>query len=88
MHGEIIATGTELITGRIADENARYAARRLHEVALPISCITVVGDEAPLLRDALARAVKRSRFVLIIGGLGPTDDDLTVAAAAAELKLK
>jgi nicotinamide-nucleotide amidase len=88
MHGEIIATGTELVTGQTADENARYAARRLHEASLPITCITVVGDDAFLLRKALAQSIQRSQFVLITGGLGATEDDLTVAAAAAELNLK
>ncbi len=88
MRGEIIATGTELITGQVADSNAQYAARRLHEASLPVTCITIVGDDAPLLREALARALTRSQFVLVTGGLGPTEDDLTVAAAAAELGLK
>lgn len=88
MRGEIIATGTELVTGQTADQNAYYAARRLHEVSLPIAAITMVGDDAAMLREALARAVARSDFVLVTGGLGPTEDDVTVAAAAAEFHLK
>jgi|YNPBryantNP2012_1023418.scaffolds.fasta_scaffold14353_3 nicotinamide-nucleotide amidase len=87
MQGEIITTGTELLTGRVAEVNARYAARRLNEVGLPLQCITILGDGGPLFGDILRQAVERSRFVIITGGLGPTDDDLTVAGAAAALDL-
>jgi nicotinamide-nucleotide amidase len=88
MHGEIIATGTELITGRVADFNARYAARRLHEAGLEVQAITLLGDRAPLFQEILLRSLGRSRFVIITGGLGPTEDDITVAAAARALNLK
>jgi nicotinamide-nucleotide amidase len=85
MHGEIIATGNELITGRVADANGRYAARRLHEAGLEVHCITLLGDRAPLFQKVLAQALRRSRFLIITGGLGPTEDDITVAAAAQAL---
>jgi nicotinamide-nucleotide amidase len=88
MRGEIIATGTELVTGQTADQNARYAARRLHEVSLPVTAITMVGDDAAVLREVLALALTRSHFVLVTGGLGPTEDDMTLPAAAAEFRLK
>ena len=88
MQGEIITTGTELITGRVADFNARYAARRLHEAGLEVQCITILGDRAPLFREILAQGLQRSRFIIITGGLGPTEDDITVAAAAQALNLK
>lgn len=88
MQGEIIVTGTELVTGRVAEVNARYAARRLHEACLPVQCITVLGDGAPLFGETLRQAVRRSNFVIITGGLGPTDDDLTVAQAAQVLDLE
>jgi|UniRef100_A0A7V6DPM9 nicotinamide-nucleotide amidase len=88
MLGEIILTGNELITGRVADVNACYAGRRLHESGLAVQCITVLGDGAPLFGEVLHRALSRSRFVIITGGLGPTDDDMTVAQAAEVLHLK
>jgi competence/damage-inducible protein CinA-like protein len=88
MLGEIILTGNELITGRVADVNARYAGRRLHESGLAVQCITIVGDGAPLFGEVLHRALGRSRFVIITGGLGPTDDDMTVAQVADVLNLK
>jgi nicotinamide-nucleotide amidase len=88
MQGEIITTGTELITGQVADFNARYAARRLHEAGLQIQRITVLGDKAPLFQEQVARSLERSQFIIITGGLGPTDDDITVAAAAQALNLR
>jgi len=88
MQGEIITTGTELITGRVADFNARYAARRLHEAGLEVQSITILGDKAPLFQELLARGLARSQFIIITGGLGPTDDDITVTAAAKALNLR
>jgi nicotinamide-nucleotide amidase len=88
MQGEIILTGTELMTGQVAEVNARYAGRRLHESGLSLQCITMLGDGAPLFGEVLHRALGRSRFVIITGGLGPTDDDMTVAQAADVLNLR
>jgi nicotinamide-nucleotide amidase len=88
MQGEIIATGTELVTGRVADFNARYAARRLHEVGLTVQRITILGDRAPVFREALQQSLGRCGFIIITGGLGPTEDDVTVAAASQALGLK
>jgi nicotinamide-nucleotide amidase len=88
MQGEIIITGNELMTGQVAEVNARYAARRLHESGLPLKCITMLGDGAPLFEGVLHQAISRSGFVIITGGLGPTDDDMTVAQAAQVLNLR
>jgi len=85
MQGEIITTGTELITGRVGDSNARYAARRLHEAGLAVQRITILGDQSPLFQEILAEGLARSQFIIITGGLGPTEDDITVAAAARAL---
>jgi nicotinamide-nucleotide amidase len=85
MHGEIITTGTELITGLVVDCNAHYAARRLYEAGLAVARITSVGDQAPLIREVLDQALSRSQFIIITGGLGPTDDDVTLPAAALAL---
>lgn len=85
MHGEIIATGTELITGQVVDCNAHYAARRLFEAGLAVARITTVGDQSPLIREVLDQALTRSQFIIVTGGLGPTDDDVTLPAAALAL---
>ncbi|WP_449244220.1 competence/damage-inducible protein A [Desulfobacca acetoxidans] len=85
--GEIITTGNELLSGRIADANARYAAVRLHAAGLKVQVITILGDAAPLFQDTLSRGLSRSRFIIVTGGLGPTEDDITAAAAAEVLHL-
>jgi nicotinamide-nucleotide amidase len=85
--GEIICTGNEIISGRIADINARYAAARLHQAGLCVQSLTFLGDAAALLQETLVRGLARSRFIIITGGLGPTADDITVETAAAVLHL-
>jgi nicotinamide-nucleotide amidase len=55
---------------------------------LRVQSITILGDNAPLFQDSLTQALARSQFIIITGGLGPTDDDLTVAAAAQALNLR
>ena len=85
MQGEIITTGTELITGQTADSNAGYIARRLHEAGLTATRLTTVGDQSPLIREVLEAGLGRSRFIIITGGLGPTEDDVTIPAAALAL---
>lgn len=85
--GEIICTGNEIISGRVADLNARYAAARLHEAGLKIQSITFLGDNADQFQETLARGLDRSRFIIVTGGLGPTEDDITAAAAASVLNV-
>ncbi|MDD3579916.1 MAG: competence/damage-inducible protein A [Desulfobacca sp.] len=87
MHGEIIATGTELISGRVADTNSPYAAARLHDAGLILQCVTILGDEVARFQETLRQGLQRSQFIIITGGLGPTEDDITVAAAAQTLNL-
>ncbi len=85
MHGEIIATGTELITGQVVDCNAHYAAGRLFEAGLAVARITTVGDQPLLIREVLDQALSRSQFIIVTGGLGSTEDDVTLPAAALAL---
>ena len=85
--GEIICTGNEIISGRVADTNARYAAARLHEAGLTVQSITFLGDTAPLFQETLTKGLSRSRFIIVTGGLGPTEDDITAAATASVLQL-
>ena len=87
MRGEIICIGDELISGRTADTNARYAAHRLWPLGIIIHRILMIGDDPPVITEALDRGLKESDFLIICGGLGPTDDDLTVQVAADYLGL-
>lgn len=86
MRGEIITIGNELTTGRTVDLNAWYAAGRLTACGLHVTRITSVGDEHPMVAEALVRAMENSNFVIITGGLGSTDDDMTSEIAAQALK--
>jgi len=77
MQGEIITIGNELISGRTLDLNSWYAAGRLTASGFKVTRVTTVGDEATGIAAALKKAVMSSDFVIITGGLGSTDDDLT-----------
>jgi nicotinamide-nucleotide amidase len=77
MRAEIVCVGTELLLGQILNTDARYIARRLNEHGLDVLFESTVGDNATRLADVFRRALDRSDLVVVSGGLGPTDDDLT-----------
>ena len=79
---EIIIIGDELVSGKTRDLNGWYASGCLISCGLEVHEITTVGDNYDTLSAALRTALKRSRFVIVTGGLGPTDDDLTTETAA------
>ncbi len=85
MFGEIITIGNELTSGRELDVNSRYAARALLDAGLKVTRITSVGDDCDMVADVLKRAIKKSRFVIVTGGLGSTDDDITSEIVAQAL---
>src|SRR2546426_6293987 len=87
MRAEIISVGTELLLGQIVDTNAAYLAQRLAEIGIDVHFKQTVGDNATRVEEALRLAMSRADIVLMTGGLGPTEDDLTVAAVAATLGL-
>ncbi|MCD6300384.1 MAG: competence/damage-inducible protein A, partial [Dehalococcoidales bacterium] len=77
MRAEIISVGTELLLGEITDTNASFLAGQLPELGVDLYWISQVGDNRTRLVEVLKRAWQRSDIVLITGGLGPTEDDLT-----------
>lgn len=77
MIAEILAVGTELLMGQIANTNAQYISKRLAELGINVYFHTVVGDNPARLEETLKRALIRSDIVITTGGLGPTKDDLT-----------
>lgn len=85
MKGELITVGDEVLDGRVVNTNAEFLSRRLAGVGLRPERVTTLGDEAEGLAETLLLAVERSDFVLVTGGLGPTEDDLTTAIAAQAL---
>ncbi|MBW2344331.1 MAG: nicotinamide-nucleotide amidohydrolase family protein, partial [Deltaproteobacteria bacterium] len=85
MYGEIITTGNELTSGKTQDLNSWYAAGRLTASGLRVTRITTVGDDLNMVSEALKKAVEASRFVIVTGGLGSTDDDITNEIVAKAL---
>ncbi len=77
MKAEIIAIGTELLIGQIIDTNSAHIARRLTPLGIDLAYVTSVGDSRAEMAETLNLALKRSQIIIITGGLGPTDDDLT-----------
>ncbi|MEY8370751.1 competence/damage-inducible protein A [Aerococcaceae bacterium 50-4] len=77
MRVEIIAVGTELLMGQIANTNAQFLARKLNELGFDHYVQTVIGDNPERLKKVTAQAEKRADIIIYTGGLGPTRDDLT-----------
>lgn len=79
---EIIAVGNEVLTGVTVNTNAAWLAREAFGIGWETGWMGVVGDDPEAIGLALRQAVGRAGAVLVCGGLGPTEDDLTLAAAA------
>ena len=84
MIAEILSVGTELLLGH-TDTNASYMATQLARYGIDLCWVSQVGDNRKRLTEAIARAWGRSQLILITGGLGPTEDDLTREAIADAL---
>src|SRR5581483_10983427 len=85
MKAEIVSVGTELLLGFLTDTNAPFLADQLAQLGIDNYWIAQVGDNQGRLTDHLRRAWERSDLILITGGLGPTEDDVTREAIAALL---
>uniref|UniRef100_UPI00037C4E52 CinA family nicotinamide mononucleotide deamidase-related protein n=1 Tax=Streptococcus sobrinus TaxID=1310 RepID=UPI00037C4E52 len=76
MKAEIIAVGTEILTGQIVNTNAQFLSEKFAELGIDVYFQTAVGDNEERLLSILDLA-RRSDMIVLCGGLGPTDDDLT-----------
>ena len=74
---ELIAVGTELLLGNIANTDAQMLSQGLSELGLNVFWHTVVGDNLQRAEEAVALAKQRADIIITTGGLGPTCDDLT-----------
>lgn len=74
---EIIAVGTELLLGQIANTNAQWMSKQLAAYGINTYFHTVVGDNIDRLQAVMKRASERSNVIIVSGGLGPTEDDLS-----------
>ena len=83
---ELICVGTELLLGNIVNTNAAYLAEKCAGLGLSCYFQTVVGDNGERLGMVLETALGRSDIVILSGGLGPTEDDLTKEVAAGVCK--
>lgn len=77
MKAELIAVGTEILTGQIVNTNAQFLSEQMAQIGIDVYFQTVVGDNAERLLSILDIAKKRSDLIILCGGLGPTEDDLT-----------
>lgn len=85
MNAEIIAVGSELLLGQIANTNAKFISSQLSELGINVYYHTVVGDNENRLKEAIQIAESRSNLIIFSGGLGPTKDDLTKETIAKHL---
>lgn len=83
MRAELVAVGTELLLGQIANTNAQWLSERLAEIGMDVLRHDVVGDNAERIDAMLREASARADVVIVTGGLGPTDDDITRDRLAA-----
>ncbi len=87
MNAEIISVGTELLMGQIVNTDAKYIAVRLAELGVDSYFQQVVGDNEERLLSAIRLAEGRSDVIVLTGGLGPTEDDITRETLAKHLGL-
>jgi nicotinamide-nucleotide amidase len=77
LSAEIIAIGSELLTPRFQDTNSLYLTEQLNAIGIPVVMKTIVGDDEHYLEDAIRHSLARTPILITIGGLGPTEDDVT-----------
>jgi len=88
VNAEIIAIGSELLTPFRQDTNSLYLTEKLNQLAVEVIFKTIVGDRREHLTAAACQALARADIVIFMGGLGPTEDDLTREAVADALQLE
>jgi len=86
MNAEIIAVGSELLTPARIDTNSLWLTAQLNSLGVEVIRKTVVGDDRNLLAQAVSSALDRVPLLLVTGGLGPTEDDVTREAVAQALR--
>ena len=87
MNAEIIAVGSEMLTPWRQDTDSLYVTERLNQLGVTVRFKTIVGDRPKDLVDAIRSALRRTDVIVTMGGLGPTEDDLTREAVAEALKV-
>ncbi len=88
MDAEIIAVGSEMLTPERVDTNSLYLTSELNKIGVEVVRKSVIGDHRDRLADAVRRALGRSGILILSGGLGPTEDDVTRDAVAQAVDRK
>ena len=88
MKSEIIAVGSEMLTPFRQDTNSLYITEKLNGIGVIVAFKSIVGDRQKDLVSAILTALSRVDILILMGGLGPTEDDLTREAVAEALSLK
>src|ERR1051325_9775018 len=83
---EIIAVGSEMLTSQRIDTNSLYIADQLNALGVEVRRKLIIGDNRAMLTAAVQHALSHAAIVILTGGLGPTEDDVTRDAAAAALE--
>lgn len=87
MNAEIIAVGSELLTPGKLDTNSLYLTQHLNDLGIEVVAKSIIGDDRSSLTEQIRTSISRSDLVILTGGLGPTEDDVTRDACAAALGL-
>ena len=87
MIAELVAVGTEILLGNIVNTNSAYLSEQMAQLGLSVYYETVVGDNHDRMKAVIASALDRSDVVILSGGLGPTEDDLTKEVCAEVMGL-
>jgi nicotinamide-nucleotide amidase len=82
MKAEIIAIGSELLIGDVINSNAAWISRELAALGVDVHYHVTVGDNPARIQGVIQQAIQRSDLLIFTGGLGPTEDDLTLATIA------
>jgi nicotinamide-nucleotide amidase len=86
MDAEIIAVGSEMLTPQKIDTNSLYLTEQLNELGVEVVQKSIIGDDRSRLAGEIGAALKRTGIVILSGGLGPTEDDVTRDASALALR--
>jgi len=81
----VLVVGSEVLSGKVADENGPFLARRLHELGLDLCAIHILPDRMDAIVESLVVERRRVDWIFTAGGVGPTHDDLTLPAVARAL---
>jgi len=77
MKADLINIGDEILIGQVINTNAAFLARELHSVGILVREILAIQDELQIIKNALDHALRYTDIIILTGGLGPTNDDIT-----------